>query len=352
MKKTNQQIKPMSSETRQSFFVDIPAELVRTMKLSLAHMPDDEKIGTFCLPSEELHRVFKNKVGNGARGTIMSACTEENPECTDYVAKVERWNVHDSNREQNFRLECGLYHFASEKSFGPKVECCVICQNENSQEEAGLIVMERLDRTMFHKLALQRLTEQECESAFQAIGQMHAAGIWHADLIPSNIMFDKKGKAFIIDFDHAWPFLDTRIPPILRMVDYVRCAFPMVSKRGSNEIFKNHHSDVAITCLKSKLGQWFGDDSVEPLIYKAYSMTVWNHDPRFIKGHFPKMESLKMYQEAIREAPVDVLRRFGNVLIQMRTSYLLLDKDTDETRKQKTESLMMDLRQKCKYHIF
>jgi 3-deoxy-D-manno-octulosonic acid kinase len=48
-----------------------------------------------------------------------------------------------------------------------------------------------------------RLDHADPEAVAQAIGAMHAAGVWHADLNAYNILFDEQDRVWLIDFDRA-----------------------------------------------------------------------------------------------------------------------------------------------------
>jgi hypothetical protein len=318
----------MEVKTETNFFVDISTQLVQTMKLSMLELPEDAKIGTFCLPSEQMHRL-------GDFGGILSVCTEEAPDCSDYMAKVVRWTHQDRSEadleEENFRLECGLYNFAAENSFGPKVECCVICKNEDSSKYAGLIVLQRLQRTMDYLQMTGRLTDDQCKSAFDAVKKMHAAGIWHSDLQASNIMFNKKGKAFIIGFGQAWPFLQTPIPSVLRMVDYVRFTYSKVYDFMDNgRKFKTKHDNLkAFKYLVDNFIHLFNqNEDMNLLLLHSRNMTIVNYvKTEGCPDHSdPSVDSFKMYSIAVNSISLETIKRFGILLLQMRTEDLRRDK--------------------------
>lgn len=49
----------------------------------------------------------------------------------------------------------------------------------------------------------QVLDAPACAAAGRAIADMHAAGVWHADLNAFNILLDARGHAWLIDFDRG-----------------------------------------------------------------------------------------------------------------------------------------------------
>src|SRR5690606_17950231 len=47
------------------------------------------------------------------------------------------------------------------------------------------------------------LDEPVWDAAAGAIAAMHGAGVWHADLNAFNILLDRQGRAWLIDFDRG-----------------------------------------------------------------------------------------------------------------------------------------------------
>ncbi|MCB5362147.1 3-deoxy-D-manno-octulosonic acid kinase [Pusillimonas sp. CC-YST705] len=71
------------------------------------------------------------------------------------------------------------------------------CWRQGLVYRAAIIVQRLLDVTpVAKKLA-------HADAVAQAVRAMHDAGVWHADLNAFNILLDKSGKAWLIDFDRA-----------------------------------------------------------------------------------------------------------------------------------------------------
>jgi hypothetical protein len=314
----------------KAFFVDIPNELVKKIELNVSSMPSDEKIGEVCLPDDELNRFFKKKVGQGACGSVMAACGNDDAKC-DYVAKIRRWQKTDALAEADFRLECGLCNFASEHAFGPHIQCCVICKSSASDQVVGLIVMKLLKTTMYRKQVTNTFTEKDFLSAFGVIQRMHASGIWHSDLSSSNIMYDQEDKAFIIDFGAAWPFLDQPIPAPLRMVDFIQCLYSVVVM-GENQKPVKVRRDWT-NYMMSPLTALFGPEDVNQLIIDAYHMAVYDQNQYWVLGQRAKVDALRMYTLAIQAIPLDVIRNFGAVLTEYRLINLFTEKLTERSNR-------------------
>ncbi|BCD97542.1 3-deoxy-D-manno-octulosonic acid kinase [Marinagarivorans cellulosilyticus] len=58
-------------------------------------------------------------------------------------------------------------------------------------------------RDLFQHLQKHRLSAQEWRNVGMTIGYFHQHGVYHADLNCHNIMRDKQGKIWLIDFDRA-----------------------------------------------------------------------------------------------------------------------------------------------------
>lgn len=75
---------------------------------------------------------------------------------------------------------------------------------------------------LFHYLQQQALTEQQWIQVGALIKQFHQVGLYHSDLNIHNIMLNKKGKFWLIDFDKAKfvapmaPSLESNLDRLLR----------------------------------------------------------------------------------------------------------------------------------------
>lgn len=67
------------------------------------------------------------------------------------------------------------------------------------------ILIERIDdaKDGFYWLISQNLTDQTWQNIGATIKQFHQNGVYHSDLNIHNIMIDKNGKVFLIDFDRC-----------------------------------------------------------------------------------------------------------------------------------------------------
>ncbi len=69
---------------------------------------------------------------------------------------------------------------------------------------AQILVQRIADVQTLDQLLIQReLSAIEWQRVAQCIRQFHNAGVYHADLNANNILLDKKGKVYLIDFDKS-----------------------------------------------------------------------------------------------------------------------------------------------------
>jgi len=84
----------------------------------------------------------------------------------------------------------------------PRPFACAV--NREGPLWRGSLVTHRLPgETLAERLTRGELPAERWEAIGQCIARFHRAGVWHADLNASNIMLDRAGAIFLIDFDRA-----------------------------------------------------------------------------------------------------------------------------------------------------
>jgi predicted Ser/Thr protein kinase len=309
---------------RPTLFIGIPKELVQNLRLHESDVPI-RHVGR-CLPMAEIHRYFNKEIARGAYGVTMAACSNAVEQDCKYVAKVVK--LTDKAAERAFRLECAFSNHASENGYGPQVIRCIVCQTNDIP--IGILVMERLTKVLTTELA--RLTTHQCRDIFERIQQMHRSGVWHSDLSAANIMFNSLGKARIIDFGMAWPFMGP-IPHVLQMVDYVSWIEPACFANEQGSICAAHPgvTEEIRRFLRKELFPAAFAPGWKDLYSAALKMRVLDKQQYVECQHkqivldYPPLNSTLMYEIAAKALPVPAIQTIGPTVLANRSAYLVCD---------------------------
>lgn len=282
-----------------------------------------------CTPANEDVRVFRNKIRAGSFGVSFEACLQD--KC-DYVAKL----VKLANKEEKhaFRMECELAKHASLHGFGPIVRRVSLCEPAPDNDETemfGIIIMEKLRRTLNFYRRKYEVTESDCDSILEAMAKMHDAGIWHSDLHDQNIMQRFDGSFVIIDFGMSWP-LFTSVPLLLRCADLASWAYPRLRYDGketnNTTVIGEGLSGGLLSYCFRRMAKRAGLSSKEfgAVMQKASDMRVLDRsqfdlvDPKHLQNGGP-MASADLYFFAADALNPEAIRKLGTILFLDRCNY-------------------------------
>lgn len=161
---------------------------------------------------------FEEYIGTGTRGRIFSLKTILEGEFSNVAVKFQCHERQESKITENNsyytplentpdvsiedEVKIQLYLSSSNISIAPIIFNWSILQTETifSTKEnplTDIIVMQRLETTLIDKC---RQDKSYIGNVVEIIQTMHDNGVAHCDLHSRNIMIDKNGKAYVIDF--------------------------------------------------------------------------------------------------------------------------------------------------------
>lgn len=138
---------------------------------------------------------LNKQISRGMYGIVHSAYKDGET----YVAKIIPFGSKQNQLETYLQIsrEIEIQKIASELGIAPRIH--KIIENETSIS----FIMDKLDHTLFNMYNMGFYVGEYESVVLEMVSKLHKNNILHCDLHFSNIMFNKQGKPYIIDYGKA-----------------------------------------------------------------------------------------------------------------------------------------------------
>ena len=134
------------------------------------------------------------RIGSGTMGTVFKVC---DPGSCDYVVKVETSYGSDFKEAlKSLKKEVKMGKMAASLGIGPKIWKYGSCDNKT------YIIMQKMLKTLDDP-SNYPYKKEHIVDALDKYYKLGKSGLWQFDLKSNNIMFDSKGRLYIIDYGIA-----------------------------------------------------------------------------------------------------------------------------------------------------
>lgn len=187
--------------------------MIDTMVLADGESGKYPLLGTSCVP-----RIMPNiheHIGEGTTGHVYSMATQ----CGPMAVKFQKHSSEYGKRSfvpgngcmdvpmNEFALEVAIQLHMSSVGTSPNVYNAWISPYSTTwggveQEEQDILVMDRLEETLFDKTKRERSYTQD---VLELVAKMHNNNVFHGDLHSGNMMIGERNKPWVIDFGKSKP---------------------------------------------------------------------------------------------------------------------------------------------------